>query len=242
MPSPLIGITTGSSPTNNGSSEHTLSDKYVQVILRAGGTPVIIPAGQDNGQLDELVNRLDGLMLPGGGDIAPALFNGRLHPTIYGIDENRDALEMKLVRLAAQQGLPFLGICRGAQVINVALGGSLYTDIEAQKPGAERHDYRFEFPRDKIAHVVKIRPGSLLSSLTGGTELSVNSLHHQAIDSMPAHLQPVAHSADGLVEAVELRNHVFGLGVQWHPEWLVESPGNLAIFRGFINAAGKSRK
>lgn len=241
MPSPLIGITTGSSLSNTGAYEHSLSDKYVQAVLRAGGIPVIIPAGLSNGQLTELVERLDGLMLPGGGDIAPALFNGRLHPSIYGIDENRDALELKMVRLAAQQGMPFLGICRGAQVINVALGGTLYTDIEAQKPGAERHDYHNGFSRDKIAHVVKIKPGSLLSTVINGTELSVNSLHHQGIDAIPTNLQPVAHAADGLVEAVELRNHAFGLGVQWHPEWLVESPGNQSIFNAFVKAAGKAR-
>lgn len=241
MPFPLIGITAGSALSAAGAHEHTLSDKYVQAILRAGGTPVIIPAGQENGRLTDLLERIDGLLLPGGGDIAPAHFNGRLHPSIYGIDENRDFLELKLVRLAAQHGLPFLGICRGAQVINVALGGTLYTDIEAQKPGAERHDYHNGYPRDKIAHVVKIRPGSLLSSVTGGTELSVNSLHHQGIDAVPTNLQPVAHAADGLIEAVELRNHAFGLGVQWHPEWLVESPGNQAIFRAFVTAAGKAR-
>ncbi len=240
MPFPLIGITTGSTLSTTGAYEHTLSDKYVQAILRAGGTPVIIPAGHENGRLTGLLERLDGLLFPGGGDIAPALFNGRLHPSIYGIDENRDSLELKLVRLAAQHGLPFLGICRGAQVINVALGGSLYTHIEAQKPGAERHDYHNGFPRDKIAHVVKIRPGSLLSSVIGGTELSVNSLHHQGIETLPTNLQPVAHAADGLVEAVELRNHNFGLGVQWHPEWLVESPGNQAIFDAFVKAAGKA--
>lgn len=238
MPYPLIGITTGSSLSDTGVTEHTLSDKYIQAVLRAGGTPVIIPSGLDNGQLMDLVERLDGLLLPGGGDIAPALFNGRLHESIYGIDENRDALELKLVRLAAQQGLPFLGICRGAQVIDVALGGSLYTHISAQKPGAEEHSHRPGAPRDKISHVVRIKPGSLLSALVRGTELAVNSLHHQGIDTIPTNLDPVAHAADGLVEAVELRNHRFGLGVQWHPEWLVESPGNQAIFRGFIQAAG----
>lgn len=241
MPSPLIGITTGSVLSQNGVYEHTLSDKYVQAVLRAGGVPVIIPAGQENGRLMQLVERLDGLLLSGGGDIAPAHFNGRLHPAIYGIDENRDALEIKLVRMAAQQGLPFLGICRGAQVIDVALGGSLYTHISAQKPGAEEHSHRTDAPRDKISHVVKIKPGSLLSALVGGTELAVNSLHHQGIDSIPTNLAPVAHAADGLVEAVELRNHRFGLGVQWHPEWLTESPGNQAIFQGFIRAAEKDQ-
>lgn len=241
MPSPIIGITTGRNLSKTQVLEHTLSDMYVQAVLRAGGTPVILPAGLDSSQIAALLETLDGILLSGGGDIDPAIFNGQPHPNVYGIDHERDFLEIELVRQASRSQKPFLGICRGAQVINVALGGTLYTDIGAQLPDAERHDLYPNIPRDKIAHQVKIQSGSLLRKLTETAELAVNSLHHQGLEQIPAYLKPIAHSADGLVEAVELRDHVFGLGVQWHPEWLAESSGNQAIFRGLVQAAENHR-
>lgn len=241
MPSPIIGITTGRVPSPTHIYEHSLPDKYVQAVLRAGGTPVILPAGLDESRIMNLVDRLDGIILSGGGDIDPEIFNGRPHPNVYGIDNERDFLEIELVRQASQSQKPFLGICRGAQVINVAFGGTLFTDIAAQVPDSERHDFYPKIPRDKIAHEIKIQNGSLLRKLTGKPSLAVNSLHHQGIDQISAYLQPSAYSADGLVEAVELRDHPFGLGVQWHPEWLVDTEGNLAIFRGLVQAAENHR-
>jgi putative glutamine amidotransferase len=237
MPSPIIGITSGRTPDKNQTVTITLSEKYTEAIQRAGGIPLVLPSTLDDSSLRELFERLDGFLLTGGGDIDPVIFNGTPHPNVYGIDHARDFLEIELVRFAAHNQVPFLGICRGAQVINVALGGTLYTDIGAQLPDAERHDWYPNIPRNKIAHKVSIRGDSRLSTLAGGAKLAVNSLHHQGLDAIPPMLEPVAHSADGLVEAVELRDHCFGLGVQWHPEWLVESAGNQAIFEGLIRAA-----
>ncbi len=237
MPTPIIGITAGRTLSKDQVVTISLSEKYTESIQRAGGIPVILPSTLDDSELFDLFERLDGFLLTGGGDIDPAIFNGTPHPNVYGIDHARDFLEIELVRYATHNQIPFLGICRGMQVINVALGGTLFTDISAQLPDAERHDLYPNIPRNKIAHVVSIHKDSLLSNLAGGTKLSVNSLHHQALDAIPPILQPVAHSADDLVEAVELKDHAFGLGVQWHPEWLVESQANQAIFRGLVEAA-----
>ena len=239
MPTPLIGITTGRVLSATQVYEHHLSDKYVQAVLRAGGLPVILPSGLQNDQIAELLTRLDGLLLTGGGDIDPVVFNGKPHATVHSIDPARDTLELELVRQAVQAEVPFLGICRGVQVMNVALGGTLFTDILAQMPGAERHDWAPNFPRDRVSHHLSVDSASRLGQLIGSHDLGVNSLHHQGLDEIPASLKVVARAADGLTEAVELQDHVFGLGVQWHPEWLVESAENQAIFKGLIEAASR---
>ena len=237
MPNPLIGITTGRVLSATQVYEHQLSDRYVQAVIRAGGLPVIVPSGLTNDQIAELLTRLDGVLLTGGGDIDPAVFAGRPHRRVHSIDPARDALELALVRQAVQDKIPFLGICRGAQVMNVALGGTLFTDIEAQYPGAERHDWYPNIPRDRVSHQLSVDLDSRLGQLIGSRTVGVNSLHHQGLDVIPANLRVVARAPDGLTEAVELQDHVFGLGVQWHPEWLVESAENQAIFRGLVEAA-----
>ncbi len=241
MSLPLIGLTTSRSINATGIPLISITEAYVQAVLRAGGLPVLIPVGLSKPQIFEIYNHLQGLLLTGGGDIDPALFGGIPHPRVYDIDPQRDALEVALVQQAARNGLPFLGICRGIQVINVALGGKLYTDIRDQHPGALRHDMAPGFPRDLIAHPVEIKPGSCLAGLTGLTSLEVNSLHHQGLRSVAPSLQAMAFAPDGLVEAVELPGHPFGLGVQWHPEWLPESVPMQAVFRGFVAAAGDSK-
>lgn len=239
MSVPVIGVTSSRIPGKVQPVNIQLSEKYTEAVQRAGGIPLVLPSTLDDAALREVFDRVDGFLLTGGGDIDPVLFNGRHHPNVYGIDNARDLFEIELVRLAVQNNVPFMGICRGVQVINVALGGTLFTDISAQLPDAERHDWYPNIPRDKIAHVVGIQKTSRLNQLTGTTKLAVNSLHHQGLDSIPARLVPVAHAADGLVEAVELRDHRFGLGVQWHPEWLVNSHENQALFSGLVLAAAQ---
>jgi putative glutamine amidotransferase len=219
----------------------SITEAYVQAVLRVGGLPILIPVDLSTSQTGEIYTHLQGLLVTGGGDIDPVLYGGVPHPRVYDVDPERDALEINLVQQAAGDGLPFLGICRGIQVINVALGGKLYTDISDQRPGALRHDMAPGFPRDLIAHQVEIRPGSCLAGLTGLPTLQVNSLHHQGISSVAPSLQATGFAPDGLVEAVELPGHPFALGVQWHPEWLPESIPMQAIFRGFVAAVGKGK-
>jgi putative glutamine amidotransferase len=210
---------------------------YLRAVLAAGGIPLIIPPGLSLDQLNETLERLDGLVLIGGGDIDPQIFNGQAHPRVYGIDPERDALDLSLARLAAESRKPFLGICRGIQVINVALGGTLFTDIADQKDQALRHDWYPDIPRDHLAHPIRLEPNSHLAQILGGSQFEVNSLHHQGLEQIAPSLTVSAHSPDGLVEAVELADHPFGIGVQWHPECLPEHAPQRALFSALVEAA-----
>ncbi len=239
MTAPLIGITTGIRPDEDGFERVVLGHTYVDAVIRAGGIPVMIPANLPASLFADVMQRVDGLIFPGGPDIDPVIFHGDPHPRVYGIDARRDTLELELTRMAAAAKKPFLGICRGIQVINVALGGTLYTDIEGFAPGGEKHDYHPGFPYDYKAHPVTVSEGSLLHHIVNAGAVRVNSLHHQAIKDVAPVLTPIGYSHDHLVEAVELPDHPFGLGVQWHPEWLPEEPQMQAIFRALIQAAGR---
>src|SRR5512140_564478 len=220
MNSPLIGITTPHISLSAPVPSAGVSETYIQSVRRAGATPVLIPPGLKGAELETLRTRLDGVLFTGGGDIDPQQFAGKPHARVYDIDPERDSLEIELVRMAAQSDWPFMGICRGIQVINVALGGTLYTDIADQHPGAQRHDWYPNIPRDTLAHPVQVQAGSCLAQILGGTQVQTNSLHHQAIEKAAPSVQTVATAPDGIIEAVELPGHRFGLGVQWHPEWL----------------------
>ncbi len=239
---PLIGITANYAPSADGKfGTISVGDSYLQAVRKAGGLPVILPVGFSEEELLALFARLDGLLFTGGGDIDPRRFNGRPHPRVYGIDEQRDALEIRLVQMAAQNGKPFLGICRGIQVINVALGGSLFTDISGQLANSLRHDWYPDIPRDYMAHPVSVAPGSCLARVLGGGSFEVNSLHHQGLERLAPGLQAVAYSPDHLIEGVELPGHPFGLGVQWHPEWLQEHVPQRHLFQELVRAAESGR-
>lgn len=241
MSAPLIGLTSNFVPAEDGKfGTIQAGESYVQAVLKAGGLPMIIPVGLSTTQLQTLVDRLDGVLFTGGSDINPVRFHGANHPRVYGIDDRRDALEIDLVQQFAETGKPFMGICRGVQVINVALGGTLYTDITDQMSGALRHDYFPDIPRNHLAHAVSVEPDSLLARILGGSAVEVNSLHHQGLDQLAPGLRTVAHAPDRLIEGVELAGHPFGLGVQWHPEWLQEHAPQRRLFQAFIEAAGRS--
>ncbi len=170
----------------------------------------------------------------------PAFFQGPAHAEVYGIDPDRDRVELELVRLAAGSKKPFFGICRGIQVINVALGGTLYTHIHDQHPGALRHDWYPNIPRDYLAHTVKVQESSSLSRILGKTTVETNSLHHQAVHQSAPRLTAVAWAPDGIIEAVELSDHPFGLGVQWHPENLQAHPEMRALFQALVAASSQA--
>jgi putative glutamine amidotransferase len=237
MTQPIIGITMFHGPGRNG-AVYTLGEKYVYAIRDAGGAPVLLPGGIDEAGLPDLISRLDGILFSGGGDIAVERFAGTSHPEIFDVDPERDRLEMSLLQLAVRERTPFLGICRGCQVVNVALGGTLYTHIPDQLPGAIKHRYDSATERSVLAHTVKIEPGSRVASVLGADEVRVNSLHHQGIDTLAPDLKAAGHSPDGLVEAAELPGHPFGLAVQWHPEWLTDQPEMRKLFATFVQAAG----
>lgn len=239
MQAPLIGITTFRSKKDGQAAQHSISEMYVQAVVRAGGVPVLIPVELKQAEIAVLSDRLDGLLLSGGGDILPEKYGGTFHYKVNYMDGDRDDLEIGLVKLAIEKGLPFLGICRGIQVINVALGGTLYEDIATQCEHPIRHAYYPDWPRDLRAHGVKVAPDSRLAKIAGSIEFEVNSLHHQGLRDIAPDLRAVAWAPDDVVEAVELPSHPFGMGVQWHPECIPDAPEAQALFTAFLAAAGK---
>ena len=242
IPSPLVGVTTYRSRTQSGLPALSVVDAYLQALIQAGAAPLLIPLGAPDNVLRAMIDRLDGVLFTGGGDITPELFDGQPHPRVYDVDGDRDRIEIYLVKRAVEQKRPFLGICRGIQVINVALGGTLYTDIADQHTGALRHDYYPNIPRDYPAHTVQVNAASRLAGILGCTHVEVNSLHHQAVQRVAPGLTPTAYAPDGILEAVELPEHPFGLGVQWHPEWLQAHAPMQALFRAFVQAAVQDRQ
>lgn len=242
MAAPLIGVTANYQTDGAKFGTVSVGESYIQAVIQAGGLPVVIPVGLSDEQINALFARLDGLLLTGGADVDPQRFGGQPHPRVYGIDARRDNLEVQLAQMAAQQDKPFLGICRGVQVINVALGGSLFTDIGDQLPEALRHDWYPDIPRDYLAHTVQVQPESRLARILEETEVPVNSLHHQGIQRAAESLRPTAYAPDGLLEAVELPDHRFGLGVQWHPEWIQEQAAQRRLFKALIEAAHSARQ
>jgi putative glutamine amidotransferase len=234
---PIIGVTTYQGKNDNNLPIVALLCAYVDALVQAGGVPLLIPSSLTDDFSRALYRRLDGILFTGGGDIALDRFGGEPHPQVDGVDPERDSIEITLLNALIHDEKPFLGICRGFQVINVGLGGTLYTHIEGQMSNALKHDYSPDFPRTYLAHKVKVENGTRLMGILGETDLSVNSRHHQGAKDIPAALKPTAFAPDGLVEAVELPNHPFGIAVQWHPEWLTDQPATRRLFRAFVEAA-----
>jgi putative glutamine amidotransferase len=238
---PIIGCTTyrKTAAQTPPISLMALMPSYIDAVQKAGGIPVLIPLGLSEDDLCELFEQLDGLLLPGGGDVAAQYYDSEHPELISEVDDDRDRVEIFLARLAVAQQKPLLAICRGHQLLNVALGGTLYEDITLQLPAALRHDNFNLFPRNHLAHSVAIVPGSRLAArFNGMPEVRVNSLHHQGVRDLAPKLTTAAFAPDGLIEAVELPGHPFAIGVQWHPENLVDDePLMLELFKGLTAAA-----
>lgn len=235
---PIIGITTNQSTNANGQPTVMLMQSYINAVIQAGGVPVLIPSLIAEDGWDAVYSRLDGILFSGGGDIALEFSPGEPHPRIDGVDVARDAIELKMIQAAASDGKPFLGICRGCQVMNVALGGTLYTHIPDQFPNALDHDYPGNMRR-VLAHQVRLEEGTRIAEIIGEPFLRVNSLHHQGLKDIPPSLRVASRAPDGLVEAIELPDHPFGMAVQWHPEWLTDQESTRNLFRKFVEAAGE---
>lgn len=237
MMRPLIGLTVYDGLSQSRLPISAINTAYVEAIRQAGGLPVLIPNQIHDGEWRDLYPRLNGILFTGGGDISLAYFGGSPHPKIDEVDENRDSLELSLFRQAAKEGKPFLGICRGCQLANVALGGTLYTHVQDQLPGALKHDWYPDVPRTTIAHPVKVDEGSRSAKIFGEPILQVNSLHHQGIKDLAPSLAAVGFAPDNLVEVVELADHPFGIAVQWHPEWLTDQQPMRRLFSAFVEAS-----
>ena len=239
MKRPVIGIT-----GNYADQTCTLTEGYYQSVLKAGGIPVIIPPryveeGDDCSDLTGVLDNIDGIVFSGGGDPNPLLFGEEPIVQLHSITPERDLQELKLVRMAYDRQIPMLGICKGIQMINAALGGTLYQDIHSQKDGGvwvkhSQDEYR-RFP----SHTVKVENETLLHKLFGKDTLQVNSFHHQACKDIAPYLRLSAISPDGIIEAIESNEYKSILGVQWHPETFVlrESDEMMPIFHWLIGEA-----
>ena len=226
---PLIGITTygpeGDPPA------YLLPIAYVDAVARAGGTAILLPPWRESA--DRVLGIVDGLILAGGGDIHPAVYGGSEHPTVYNVSRDRDAFELELTRRAiAQPDLPVLAICRGMQVLNVALGG----DLEVHLPDVHGETVVHRLPpREPTFHPVRVEAGGVLEYIYGRAEFPVCSWHHQGVRRLGSGLRPIAHSADGVIEALVSDEHPFVLGVQWHPELQVaDDPLQRRLFEALV--------
>jgi putative glutamine amidotransferase len=246
LSAPLIGLSTAWS--HHELEDHSLeTNQYARVIAQCGGNPVFIPTDLSPRHLSKLFSTCSGILLRGGGDIDPTRYvvlpSNLTH--LKEIKPERDALEVSLILLAIESKKPLLGICRGIQIMNVALGGSLYQDLTVEVRDSFNHDqHKYEDhtdkPRDLLIHLVALSPDSLLAKAIGKTELRVNSLHHQGIKTLSSKLKATGTvPEDGLIEAVELPRHPFFIGVQWHPEELTKFPDHMSIFQEFINQSAR---
>ena len=241
---PLIGITSSMglgiysmTQDNLPQEQHRLGDKYVQAIVKAGGIPVILPAMEDPAVMEAMAEGLDGILLSGGGDVDPARYGQRATGHLGGVSVRRDTAELALAKYAIEKtNKPVLGICRGIQVMNVAMGGSLHIDLP--DAGKLCHSLTM-YPRYVPTHDVQVEPDTKLAKIMDGAA-RVNSFHHEAIDELAECFAVTARSLpDDVIEAVEIPGDRFVVGVQWHPEELTGQEEAARLFRAFVEAAKK---
>ena len=238
---PFISIT-----GNFGDKGCELAEGYYRSVLRAGGTPVVIPPHNDKEALVTLLDTLDGIIFSGGGDLNPLLLGEEPLPQLHSVCPQRDEPELFLAREAFHRQIPMLGICRGIQLMAAALGGKVYQDIYTQslpprgEVGGGLLKHSQEMPRHFASHTVNLVEGSLLQGIFGNKKkLAVNSFHHQAVRETGPHLRVAAVSPDGIIEAVESTEHKALLGVQWHPECFIlnNDESHMAVFRWLVSEA-----
>lgn len=240
---PLIGISTSYSETGRMSVGQT----YVNSVIQAGGVPVLIPLVRDSITAEKIISRLDGIIMTGGEDFAPAYFHEEEIPELGTVNGPRDTSDMLLMNAAIRHRLAILGICRGEQGLNVALGGSLYQDLPAQHPSAAAADsssklltHRQEEPSTTATQTVTIAEGSYLHQILGVTELQVNSHHHQAVKDPAPGITVTATSSDGVVEAIEALQYGI-VATQFHPEAFAQygKEPYIRIFQDLVKRSGK---
>ena len=229
---PIIGLTTYA---RDQEQNYSLPAEYIEAVRRAGGIPVLLPPGEP--YQAELLQLLDGVIFTGGGDVDPALYQGLKHEALEKVDPERDSSEIELVQFVVEAGLPALNICRGAQVLNVALGGTLIEHL----PDVVGDDVIHRAtPADYMQHPVTIEPTSRLAEIVGQNEVNSASWHHQAVRQLAPGLKAVAFAPDGTIEAVEMPDHPWLIAVQWHPESLAaDDPIQQRLFDTLVEAAAQ---
>jgi putative glutamine amidotransferase len=235
---PLVAVS-ATTRMDDGRVRVRLSVAYLRSLDGAGLTPIVVPPFEPCTDRDAILDVVSGLVLTGGEDVDPARYGAEPHPHLSTVHAGRDATELSLLEGARERRLPTLAICRGVQVMNVALGGTLIQDIPSQRPGAIVHDV--QGPRTERTHTVTIAPISRLASAIGQGEITVNSFHHQAVDKAAPDIIVTATANDGVIEAIEtpLSNPWWALGIQWHPEDLTggDEPWDRKLFAAFATQA-----
>jgi len=233
MARPLIGITMDS---GERADRYALNCPYAAAVEKAGGLPVALPFRTEPSLAAELVDRLDGILFSGGDDLDPSFFGQELHPKARPIDPARQRFELALLAAAEARRRPILGICLGAQLLNVHRGGSLVQFLPDRPEATLEHR---KLGRREVRHLVKLEPDTLLQRLLGKAEIMANSSHKQAIDRLGKDLRIIARAEDGVIEGVEDPGFPLFLGIQWHPERLQEEEDHLAVFKLLVaKAAG----
>ena len=242
---PLIGITASMGlgiyslqQEHMPAEQHRLSDSYVQAVAQAGGIPVVLPNCEDLELLKAMVDRLDGVLLSGGGDVDPVCYGQRATGRLGTVSYRRDTAELAIAKYVIEQtDKPLLGICRGIQVMNVAMGGTLYIDLP--EAGKLCHSLTM-YPRHMTTHTVEVAPDSRLADALGAGSVWVNSFHHEAVqDPAPCFVVTARAGDDDVIEAMELPGGRFVVGVQWHPEELRTREDSQRLFAAFVSAAKK---
>ncbi|MBE7065619.1 MAG: gamma-glutamyl-gamma-aminobutyrate hydrolase family protein [Ruminococcaceae bacterium] len=237
MKKPLIGITLN----HREDTYFTIRGNYIDSIIRAGGVPVPLCYDENNTELPEIVELLNGILFSGGEDVNPKYYGEETQEACGKICDDRDEFELKLYKYAVSKNLPILGICRGIQLINVAAAGTLIQDIPsftAEKIPLDKH--KQQPPYENFAHSSNVIEKTYFSELFGKDKISTNSMHHQAVKDLAPGFKAGVISDNGIIEAIYSENHNFIVGVQWHPEFLWDKGGETEkLFEAFIKASSK---
>jgi putative glutamine amidotransferase len=221
----------------------TLGKNYVRSLIACGAVPVLLPTALDHAAWRDMYAQADGVLLSGGGDVEPGVFGEDRHPATDDINPERDDIEIALARWALEDDKPVFAICRGIQVVNVALGGSLIQDIPSQRgQSIEHRGSAIGAARDQVLHEVCIDPGTRIAGVFGQGNVGVNSFHHQAIKVLGDGLIITSRAPDGIIESVEAPGKRYYLGVQWHPEEMTEGRDDmLSLFQSFVDASSERK-
>jgi putative glutamine amidotransferase len=234
---PLIGINTNFSKPEMESALLSVRVNYADAVSIAGGVPMLLPPLTEDADIERQVNTCDGFILVGGADISPERYNAVRHPASTVLPHRREEYDFKLISKIMEKRKPFLAICLGCQEINVAMGGTIVQDIADQTSTTIQHSKK-QAP-NLVRHDVDVCTGTILYDLLATTTINTNSAHHQAIDSLGKGMRVSAKCIDGTTECVELTDYPFGLGIQWHPEYLVEEEVHRKLFQALVKASTK---
>lgn len=234
---PLIGIPCHADfRQGSGRPIYFIDQTYSHAVESAGGIPVLIPMLHELTELESLFMRLDGILFSGGSDLHPSYYHEEARPFLHEVDPQLDEMEITLLQRALHEDLPILGICRGMQILNVVLGGSLYQDLGEQYAGSLEHSRR-DLPRDTLIHPIYVEAGSQMEKILGTRELQVNSIHHQAIKTLGKGVRVSGRAEDGVPELLEVSNYRFVMATQCHPEEIyTKEPACARLFTAFVRA------